>query len=261
MASEDIASEDIASEDIAAMGEVRLHGQLTSVNDDKQAPGWLPEGSANASSFPAGLPVHIVRRSTDTSEAPSTSEFVDRIFLRNGDAVPCRIHGIDESSVHADFPLTDSSHIDRTLLCAAEFGAFAPTISRGLDDPRWVVTEVAKQAVQREAKHIVVLDAAMIGYTNIRDAAEIKFDLEWGLNATTMIQIHMFTNSPKETSGNPTLMLYRTGGTQVFLQAVQGGLGTRGLSTPARCTTAATRFGYGCGTRRSSSMKVITKCS
>ena len=230
------------AQDMATIGEFRLRGQFTPVAAADQAPGWRPEGSANASLFAADLPVHIVCGTAETSAASAPTEFGDRVFLRNGDAVPCKIRGIDESSLLADFPLTDSKRIDRHLLIAAEFAASAPTVSRGLADPRWVVTEAAKQAVQRDDNQIVVSNAAVIGYANMRDAAEIKFDIEWELSATTMIQMQMFASSPKEISGNPTLMLYRTGGTQVFLQVMQGGLGNAQAVSPRQMLDGRNTF-------------------
>ena len=191
---------------------------------ENRAVGWRPVGSLNASMISADTPIRITREQVPTDKENPQSSFVDRIFLHNGDAVPCKIHTIDESHVRVDMPLTDNNLIDREKVSAIEFDTFADATSMGFADPQWVVTEVKEKAAVRDDNKVVVREAAIIGYANIRDATEISFDVEWDLTAHSIITVALFTNSPKETSGNPSLLLYHTNGQQVMIQAMQGGL-------------------------------------
>ncbi len=215
---------DVSASDLLVVNDQRLHGEVCSIADANQAMGWRPVGSSNASSLPADRPIQIVRgEGTEVPVERAASEFVDRLFLRTGDSVPCRIHQIDASSIHADFPLTESSRIERTLLTAAEFGAFAAPVLRGLDDPRWTLKEHGRNAARREEDRIVVSGTTMIGCTALREASEVRFDIEWEPAATAVIQIHLFAESAERITGQPALMIYRTGGTQVVMQAMGGG--------------------------------------
>ena len=184
----------------------------------------------------------IEHKEAGKPSALASGKFVDRMFLRNGDAVPCRIHSIDESTVNADFPLTDNNRIDRRQLLAVEFGAFATAVSHGLDDPRWVIADKIKTAVERDHDQFIVSDTARIGYANIQDATDIKFHVQWEANATAILQVSLFARTPQDATGTINLLIYRSGGPQVFIQAAQAGVGNVRAVSPRQIVDGGNSF-------------------
>lgn len=221
--------------DVIHFEQGRLRGELTAVSDQNHALGWRPVGGRNAGQLPKDQPLRISRAETSAEGVAKENKFLDRIFLRNGDAVPCNIHGIDETHLHVDVPLTDNSRIDRKMAVAIEFGSFSGAISQSFEDPQWVIGRGNDKAVTRAANEMAIRDTATIGYDNIRDADEISFQIKWNLMIPAYVRLALFTDGPQDTGNAPTIMFYRTSGNQIMVQALQvvglGGMGqVRGVT-------------------------------
>ncbi len=204
----------------------RLHGTLVAVAQQGDAAGWRPVGGLNACVLPTDMSFRVTRKLDSADAATPGHRFLDRIFLRNGDALPCSIHGIDSSHLDIVVPHTGRSQIDRNVAVAIELGRRSSSISRSFDDPQWVIKPGRKENVERTGKEMTIRGRATIAYDNIRDADEIAFDVKWNMSTGALIRISLFGDSAGRVGQVSSIMLYRAQGSRVVVQA----MGMRGAN-------------------------------
>ncbi len=212
----------VTNQDLLTIGNGRLRGELVAVADQANAVGWRPVGGVNAAVLPVDQPYRLTRKHAPSADTEPVNRFLDRIFLRNGDALPCIIHGIDATHLDIDVPHTGNSRIDRAMVVAIEFGRHSGSNSRSFADPQWIVVPANQKAVTRSDAEMVVRGNAVIGYDNISDADEVAFDVQWNMSIPAIIRISIFSNGPDQSGQGCDIMLYRTQGTRVMLQAMRG---------------------------------------
>ncbi len=240
-----------AALDVLHLPETRMRGTLVAISEQDKTLGWRPLGSRNASPLPTHGMVRVTRASTAVQEQEPDKRFADRIYLRNGDAVPCNIRQIDEQQIRVDVPLTENSLIDRTMAVAVAFGALHSAHSNSFEDPQWVL---GADTGQQESKvklnsetELEVSDTAVFGYDNIRDADDISFDVQWNMSVPAIVRVCLYADGPQVTGQSSCIMLYRTSGTQVMIQAV-GGAGAMGAQirgvTPVQTRNGSSSFRF-----------------
>jgi thiol-disulfide isomerase/thioredoxin len=243
-----VQSQAAVQSDVLQVGSLRLRGELIAMAEQHDVLGWRPPGSRNAARLPLGESLRITRAGATESHVADQNKYVDRIHLRNGDAVPCTIHSIDATHLYVDVPLAKDSRIEREMVVAIEFGSYGGFRSASFADAQWKFEEDDRKLVVRDEKNLVVYDNTIFGYEDFRRANELSFDIKWNLSQSAMVRVCLAAADPRVPGRSMSVMIYRTGGTTVMVQAT-GAIGVgdvRGVAPlQTREGVSSFRFRFG----------------
>ena len=234
----DGAAPDRAGVNVLTLRGTTLHGKLAPAGASGSEFGWQPVGSDNASPLPTSHVAQIVREEKGKEAKPDA--YVDVLYLRNGDIVPCRIARIDEAHVCVDTIFAESTLIPHSKVKAVEFNAAAVLPTTGFGGSGWVVAKGQERAVKRDHRKITFRGQAKLGHADLLRGDEIEFDLKWNPNASAALNFHLFTPDAKRSS-NTSMLVYITG-QQLFVRGARQGRRWLGMRRPLGITNGKAKM-------------------
>ena len=211
-----------------------FHGELAAADSKGNALGWRPVGSANASVFPPGFSAEIWRyRELKPDPTTARDRSLDRLFLHNGDTVPCQIHAIDDAGVHVKLPEAKLTCIDRKHVKAVEFGVQGEVLSDGFTSAGWIVDEQLEGSVERTDEIVTFSGPGSIGHHDILPADEIRFDIIWTEAPRASLYISFYRQGlGRDAAGQASVVIFRTNDDHAIVQGMPGRRGYVQASNP-----------------------------
>ena len=195
-----------------------LQGSLV-VDGEGDAPiQWKPLGGINASTLKNGGEARFVRGPgmTHFSDAPELlGKFVDVIYLKNNDVLPCRIESCTEDAVHLSMPFSSVRSFTRSDVRAVELSAIGRIHQKGFGATGWKgvvakkvprspvrkkpedapeVPQVTTQLTQPEdATSVITLKGnASVSHPDILTGDTVRFRLRWPMQSYSNLTVSLF---------------------------------------------------------------------
>jgi thiol-disulfide isomerase/thioredoxin len=154
---------------------------------------WTPLGGLNASTLQGVENARFVRASDvmHLSEHPELlAEFPDVVYLRNNDALPCRIEVCTEDGVQLTSPLTEVRAFTRDHIRAIELSAAGRIHQRGFDAKGWQGFPNRQKDTNRTKLEFV--GNVHYSHPDILTGDTVRFRLEWPKQSWSSLTVSMF---------------------------------------------------------------------
>ena len=208
----------LAERDKITAGDMTLHGELTSRDDDQ--PHWLPVGGLQPAVPTRQIPYEITR----AHPAAGPDAVPPALFYTSaGDILPGDLRAVDASGVDCDAAYVEAKKFRPGDLDAVQFNASVPARIEGFAGPGWQVVKGDPAKVVHTADGGLRLEpGAACGHRWAMEGSELRFGLSGAENGFWALRLRMFC---AETDGAKSVNLMLVHNVQMLTYGLESAEG------------------------------------
>jgi peroxiredoxin len=230
---------------VLSMGSHQLRGTLAAAGS---ALGWRPAGSNDVIPLSADGRARITRiepvtPNKDDPKQDDLSQFLDSVYLNNGDRIPCNVLAVDDVALRVAPGVGEATSIPRDEVKAIELNTRVSGPISSFLDSRWQFVSRQEKAIEQVDRRILIRGRADANHPDLMKDGGFEFDVEWNRNVQAMLNVYLYTVGTARQANAPRVQIVAQNG-QLQVVVINNGNAQATVLALGQNGKDQTRFGF-----------------